>query len=315
MTFAINNRYQSYNREEWQKFQSSELEILPIEELTELVSIHDRLSQEDVREVYGPLLHYIEMDYVYLDAFNRSKQSFFDKNKKDNGGYRHVPFIIGISGSVAVGKSTVARVLHQLLSETFPERQVQMITTDGFLYPNEVLEQRGMLRRKGFPESYDMGLLIEFMTHVKTKDSPFSVPIYSHEVYDIIPGKYEIIDSPDILIVEGINVLQLPSNQQIYVSDFFDFSIYIDAEQDLIHQWFVERFLLLLEMAKSDPNNYYNKMTHFTREQAIAYADDVWCHINLPNLIQHIKPTRSRADIILHKTHQHLFDFIHVSKY
>lgn len=312
---SMNEYYTTYNRKEWQAFQSDDLEILPIEELASLVSLQDRLTQVDVREVYGPLLHYIEEDFQHEVQYNLAKQRFFSMGEVTDKTYRKVPFIIGISGSVAVGKSTTARLLHQLLQETFPTRKVDLITTDGFIYPNEVLKQRGMMKRKGFPESYDMSLLLEFMTHIKTQISPFSVPIYSHEVYDIIKGEYEVIANPDILIVEGINVLQLPSNQQIYVSDFFDFSIYIDADQDLNHQWFVSRFLMHLELAKEDPTNFYHSMSSMTREEAIQYADDVWFTINLPNLLQHIKPTRSRADVVLHKTTNHYIDLIHVKRY
>ncbi|MGF3076172.1 type I pantothenate kinase [Facklamia sp. P12955] len=315
MYFAMNDYYATYNRKEWQAFQSENLEILPIDELASLVSLQDRLTQTDVREIYGPLLHYIEADFQHTMKYNMAKQEFFAMGEVDPFAYRKVPFIIGISGSVAVGKSTTARLLHQLLSETFPKRKVELITTDGFLYSNEVLEQRGMLHRKGFPESYDMSLLLEFMTHIKTQTSPFSVPTYSHLCYDIVKGQYQIINNPDILIVEGINVLQLPSNQQIYVSDFFDFSIYMDAEQELIHKWFVERFLVHLQMAKTDSSNYYHKMSNMSREEAIAYADNVWFTINLPNLIQHIKPTRSRADVVLHKSVNHYIDHIHVKKY
>lgn len=311
---AVGDLYNGYSRDEWQQFQSKGLEIAPVAELTELVSVHDRLTQRDVKEVYGPLLHYIEADFIHEAHYTQSKQAFFRIEGEPND-YNKVPFIIGISGSVAVGKSTTARVLHQLLSETFPQRKVDLITTDGFLYPNEVLKQRGMMRRKGFPESYDMALLLDFMTHIKTRTSPFSVPVYSHDVYDIIPGEYEMVEYPDILIVEGINVLQLPSNQQIYVSDFFDFSIYIDADQELIHQWFVERFEVHLEMAQDDPDNYYHQLSYKPRNQAIAYANDVWYSINLPNLVQHIRPTRSRADVVIHKTHHHYIDQIFVRKY
>lgn len=315
MAFNLSSHYHIYSRDKWKNFQSDNLTIPSVEELTHMISVHDRLTVEDIREVYGPLLHYIESDYAYTNQYYQARQKFFHADNESEGAFPHVPFIIGISGSVAVGKSTTARLIYQQLQEIFSERKVTLLTTDGFLYPTEVLEQKGLLNRKGFPESYNMGLLLEFMTHVKTKRSPFSVPTYSHDIYDIVPGKYEIIKNPDILIVEGINVLQLPTNQQIYVSDFFDFSIYVDADPDLIYQWFVERFLVHLEMAKGDPTNYYHEMSKMPKEHAIAYAEEVWYNINFPNLIQHIKPTMSRADVILHKTDNHVIDEIYIRKY
>ena len=225
------------------------------------------------------------------------------------------PFIIGIAGSVAVGKSTTARLVQNLLSRLFPRRTVQLITTDGFLYPNEVLEARGILDRKGFPESYDMEALINFLNAVKSGESEIKIPVYSHEVYNIIPDTFEIINQPDILIVEGINTLQLPANQQIYVSDFFDFSIFVDAQPDLIEKWYLERFESLLDTAFQKPNNYYYQYAIGDRGEAIKMAKEVWKNVNLKNLHEYILPTRSRADIILHKTENHIIDSIFMRKY
>ena len=311
----LNQYYSYYPREQWAQFQAQDLALISPQQLSQLVSLEDQLSPLDVQEVYGPLLHYIEADYRYLSAYNQAKQDFFNQQDPLQKQVVKVPFLIGISGSVAVGKSTTARLLHKLLSQTFPQRKVDLITTDGFLYPNEVLEQKGLLKRKGFPESYDMPLLLEFVAHVKTKASPFPIPLYSHDRYNIVKGEYQVIENPDILIVEGINVFQLPSNQQIYVSDFFDFSIYIDAPTELIYQWFVDRFLVHLQMAKDDPSSYYYQMSQWSKQAAIDYAKEVWTTINLPNLIQHIKPTRSRADLVLHKSDNHYIDSVYVRKY
>jgi type I pantothenate kinase len=225
------------------------------------------------------------------------------------------PFIIGIAGSVAVGKSTTARLLQRILARTFKRRNVQLITTDGFLYPNKVLEEQGMMDRKGFPESYDMEKLINFLNEVKSGKDEIKAPVYSHSVYDVIEGEYELIQQPDILIVEGINTLQLPANQQIYVSDFFDFSIFVDADPALIEKWYLERFGALLDTAFLDPNNYYYQYAIGKREDAFAMARNVWKTVNLPNLEEYILPTRGRADIILHKTENHLIDQIYLRKY
>lgn len=225
------------------------------------------------------------------------------------------PFIIGIAGSVAVGKSTTARLLQTLLSRLFPKQDVQLITTDGFLYPNRVLKERGIMDRKGFPESYDMERLIEFLNSVKSREKDLKIPLYSHKSYDIIEGEYETISQPDILIVEGINVFQLPANQQIYVSDFFDFSIYVDADPALVERWYLERFESLLDTAFQDPSNYYYEYAMGDRKEAIDMAKSVWKNVNLKNLKEFILPTRSRADIILHKTNYHKIDKILLRKF
>jgi type I pantothenate kinase len=207
-----------------------------------------------------------------------------------------------------VGKSTTARLLQVLLSNWFSDLKTQLITTDGFLYPNAELERRGILNRKGFPESYDMKSLISFLNAVKNGKPELKVPQYSHQVYDVVENEFEVIDQPDILIVEGINVLQLPANETIYVSDFFDWSIYVDADADLIEKWFLERFGVLLDTAFHNPNDYYYKYAQLPREEAFAHAHRIWRDIDLKNLEEYILPTRFRADVILHKTEGHVMD-------
>lgn len=246
----------------------------------------------------------MQKKYADFEKWNRDKLDFLQIPVKKT------PFIVGISGSVAVGKSTTARLLQVLLSNWFSDLKTQLITTDGFLYPNAELKRRHLMSRKGFPESYNMKELIHFLNAVKTGQKQIKVPKYSHQVYDVIKDEYDVIDQPDILIVEGINVLQLPANETIYVSDFFDWSIYVDAEADLIEKWFLERFGVLLDTAFHDPSNYYYQYAQMPREEAFAYAKKIWRDIDLKNLKEYILPTRFRADMILHKTKGHVMDNI-----
>lgn len=223
------------------------------------------------------------------------------------------PFIIGVSGSVAVGKSTTSRLLQLLLQRTFPQSKVELVTTDGFLYPNQVLIDKGILDRKGFPESYDMPLLLNFLDIIKN-GGDVEIPVYSHEIYDIVPGLTQEIKQPNFLIVEGINVFQNPLNQRLYMTDYFDFSLYIDAGVDNIETWYLERFQTLLDLAKNDEKNYYHRFTKIRKEDALALAQKTWRDINLVNLENYIEPTRNRAELILHKGDNHKIDLIHLKK-
>ncbi|AYF92307.1 type I pantothenate kinase [Apilactobacillus bombintestini] len=307
MTDPIN--YYAFKKEEWKSFYQLQSIPLTKESLRQIKAFNDEISLQDVRDVYIPMVHLLDLCNQNFDAWQKTKTEFLSKKP------RKVPFIIGISGSVAVGKSTTARLLEVLLTHYFPDKKIQLITTDGFLYNSAELNRRHIMDRKGFPESYDMKSLIHFLNEVKSGKRNVKAPIYSHDAYDIIPDKFDIVDQPDVLIIEGINTLQLPSNQQIYVSDFTDFSIYIDAEDDLIEQWYIERFKSLMDTAFQNPSNYYYKIAHTDRQKAIENARNVWQEINLPNLKENIKPTKTRADLIVHKTHNHRIDKILLRKY
>lgn len=297
--------YDQFDRATWHSFYPSERVLLSQENLDEIKSLNDRISLEDVQEIYLPLIKLLQLQYQNYQQMHLQKMTFL---KKPN---RRVPYIIGIAGSVAVGKSTSARLLQILLHKLMPDLRVELITTDGFLYPNAELERRGLMARKGFPESYDMEKLLTFLNDVKAGQDRVAAPTYSHSVYDVMPTP-QIIEEPDILIVEGINVLQLPSKQPLYVSDFFDFSVYVDADADLIEQWYLERFGMLLDTAFQDPNNYYYPYAQGDRQAAFEMAKGVWRSVNLPNLKEYILPTRNRADVILHKTENHRIDRIYL---
>lgn len=301
--------YYIFNRDEWAKFHTNNFASVTDEELAQLQSLNDEVNMDDVKKIYSPLRHLIHMKYRDYQVAETNLSQFLGRPD-----HRH-PFIIGIAGSVAVGKSTTARLLQLMLSRAYADKRIQMITTDGFLYSNAELEKRGILARKGFPESYDMHALIQFLNDVKNADGVVKAPKYSHQIYDIVPGEYDEIDQPDILIVEGINVLQLPSEQPIYISDYFDFSVYLDANPALIEQWYLERFGILMDTAFTDPTNYYYQYAIGNRDDAFKMARQVWDDVNLKNLREFILPTKNRADVILHKTHHHLIDTVSLRKF
>lgn len=298
--------YDRFDRQTWHSFFPSDKVMLTQENLDDIKSLNDRISISDVQEIYLPLMKLLQLQYQNYLQMQLQRQTFLKQFS------RRVPYIIGIAGPVAVGKSTTARLLQILLTRLMPDMRVEMITTDGFLYPNAELKRRGIMDRKGFPESYDMDKLVTFLNDVKAGKDKVDAPTYSHSVYDVMPDKPQHIVKPDILIVEGINVLQLPTAQPIYVSDFFDWSIYVDANPDLIQQWYLERFGILLDTAFQDPNNYYYPWAQGDRKKAFDMAKDVWKRVNLVNLKQYILPTRTRADVILHKTNHHVIDNVYL---
>ncbi|WP_303975125.1 type I pantothenate kinase [Streptococcus merionis] len=299
--------FEIISRDNWQNLHRKTTPPLTSAELESIKSLNDRISLQDVIDIYLPLTSLIRIYKKSNDDLSFSKSLFLQEK------IRQLPFIIGVSGSVAVGKSTTSRLLQKLIAGAFKNAKVEMVTTDGFLYPNAVLEERNLMHRKGFPESYNMDLLLNFLDTIKSgQDS--RIPIYSHETYDILTDQEQLIQAPDFLIVEGINVFQNPQNHGLYISDYFDFSIYVDAEHDDIENWYIERFSKLLQLAETDPNNYYHQFTQLPYSEAIQIARDTWKSINLPNLKQFIQPTRSRADLILHKSANHKIDKIFLKK-
>lgn len=299
--------FEKISRETWQNLHRETTPPLTENELNSIKSFNDKISLQDVTDVYLPLTNLIQIYKRAKEDLAFSKSIFLQKQIKKQ------PFIIGISGSVAVGKSTTSRLLQILLSRSLPDAQVELVTTDGFLYPNEVLIEQEILNRKGFPESYDMELLTDFLDHLKNGQD-YQVPVYSHEIYNILPDQKQLVTAADFVIVEGINVFQNPQNDRLYITDFFDFSVYVDAEVENIEAWYLDRFMKLLDLAKADPDNYYHRFTKMPVKEVEDFAHQVWTSINLLNLQNYIEPTRNRAEIILHKGKNHEIDEIYLKK-
>lgn len=299
--------FEKISRLRWQDLHQTTTPLLTEEELENIKSLNDKINIQDVIDIYLPLISLIQIYKHHQENLAFSKGIFLQKDV----GKR--PFIIGVSGSVAVGKSTTSRLLQLLLTRTYKHSKVEMVTTDGFLYPNKVLTEQNILNKKGFPESYNMELLINFLDAMKS-GAEASIPVYSHEIYDIVPNKQQTLSAPDFLIVEGINVFQNPQNERLYMSDYFDFSIYIDADSKHIENWYLERFKALLDLAKMDTTNYYHRFTEWSADEALAFAKNIWKSINLVNLEKYIEPTRNRAELILHKSEDHKIDEIYLKK-
>src|SRR6266568_4296655 len=299
--------YRIFSRAEWAAKRADTPMTLKSDEVTRLRSLHDRLDMTEVEEIYLPLSRLLSLYVAATQRLFRAQQNFLGTEDAK------VPFIIGVAGSVAVGKSTTARVLQALLARWPNVPKVDLVTTDGFLYPNAILAREGLMEKKGFPESYDLPALLRFLSDVKAGRRPIRAPVYSHLVYDIMATEWVEIDRPDILIVEGLNVLQTgrpPKDGKAipYVSDFFDFSVYLDAAEDVLLEWYVDRFLTLRGTAFRDPKSYFHRYSKLSDEEAVTTATSIWRRINLVNLHENIQPTRQRADLILTKGESHMVE-------
>ena len=297
------SRYTNFSRTEWSRLRDATPLTLSEADLTELQGLNEQLSMREVEEVYLPLSRLLNLHVAATRELERVTDRFLGKTVAPN------PYILGVAGSVAVGKSTTARVLRALLARWPDHPRVDLVTTDGFLYPNRVLEQRGLMARKGFPESYDRRRLVRFVADLKAGVAEVTAPVYSHLVYDILPGEMQVVRQPDILILEGLTVLDGSDvrsvDDSLFVSDHFDFSIFVDAAEDHIKEWFLRRFRRLRETAFRDPKSYFGKYAQLSAEEAQAFAGKVWEEINGVNLRENILPTRERAHLILEKGPDH----------
>ena len=308
-TEEILSPYRVYSRDQWAALREDAPMTLTSEEVMRLRSMHDRLDIKEVEEIYLPLSRLLSLYVAATQRLFRAQQNFLGTEDTK------MPYVIGVAGSVAVGKSTTARVLQALLARWPNVPKVDLVTTDGFLYPNAILAREDLMEKKGFPESYDLPALLRFLTEVKAGKRPARAPIYSHLIYDVVPNQWVEVDRPDILIVEGLNVLQTgrpPKDGKAvpFVSDFFDFSVYLDADEEVLKAWYIDRFLTLRGTAFRDPKSYFHRYSNLSDDEAIVTATSIWERINLVNLHENILPTRQRADLILTKGESHLVNAV-----
>ena len=312
-TLPIFSPYHRFSRAQWAALRADTPLTLSIDDLTRLQSINEPITLEEVIAIYLPLSRLLALYVAATQGLFKATQRFLGA---EDG---KVPYIIGVAGSVAAGKSTLARVMQALLARWPNTPRVELVTTDGFLFPNAVLESEGLMAKKGFPESYDGAALLRFLSDVKAGRRAVAAPVYSHLTYDIVPGATVVVDRPDILIVEGLNVL-LPNRRakdgrtSAFVSDFFDFSIYLDADDDDLERWYVARFMRLRETSFRDPRSYFKKYAEFSDGEAEAAARRIWREINLANLHENVLPTRQRANLVLTKGASHSIEEVELRK-
>ena len=309
----LNSPYIIFSKEEWADLGFGTTLNLTENEIIELRGLNEPMSIDEVRDVYLPISRLLNLYISGTEKLFEATNLFLGKKNFK------VPFIIGIGGSVAVGKSTTSRILQALLSKWSDNISVSLVNTDGFLMSNNNLEKRSLMERKGFPESYNLALLLDFLNSVKSGKSNVKAPVYSHLLYDNVPGEFINVNKPDILIIEGLNVLQpapLPRDGSAipYVSDFFDFSIFVDADEKNIKNWYIQRFLKLKATAFKEKKSYFNKYSYLSDEEAVNVATSLWEKINYVNLIENILPTRQRANLILRKSENHSVNQISLRK-
>jgi type I pantothenate kinase len=302
--------YVELDRDAWSALGREVESPLSSEEIQRLRGLGDSLDLEEVEQVYLPISRLLSLYVGSAGRLHREQEAFLHQPQP-----RRTPFVIGVAGSVAVGKSTTARVLQQLLGHWPEHPNVALVTTDGFLHPNAELERRGLLQRKGFPESYDRRALLRFVVDIKSGKDEVTAPTYSHLVYDVVPDERIVVQRPDIVIVEGLNVLQPARVREdgragLTLSDFFDFSVYVDARTEHIREWYVNRFLRLRETAFRDPESYFSKYAALSEDEAVDMAAHLWDTINGPNLTQNVLPTRSRATLVLRKDRDHSVRYV-----
>jgi len=305
--------YEVYTRADWAVLRAEMPLTLTLDDVIRLRSLNDPVQLDEVSDIFLPLSRLLSLYVESAQMLHSSTRRFFGRSDAKK------PFIIGIAGSVAVGKSTTARILRAMMSRWPSSPKVDLVTTDGFLFPNAVLREEGLMEKKGFPESYDRAALLSFLTDIKAGKPNVWAPVYSHLVYDIVPDERIVVDQPDILILEGLNVLQtgkLPRDGRAipFVSDFFDFSIFIDADEADLQRWYVERFMRLRQTAFRDPQSYFRRYAEISEEEALDTAVGLWTRINLANLRENIQPTRLRADLVLRKSTSHAIEQVMLRK-